>query len=298
MTRIALLAAGLASLAGPALAYTAAGDRLFPATVLLPQIAPSDDAYFTAGTEPQRSATLHGSSDRETDFTGVYNKTITERLSVGIEDGWSRLDRAGAGASNSSGWQNLETNLKYLAVLDDTHELLLSVGIDREWGGTGARGVGASRTGATTPALFLGKGMGDLGADYLKPIAVAATLGYQRADNNPRPDQLVGGVALEYSLPYLEAKVAALKLPDLVRALTPMVELQFSTPTTASHGVTTAVTVAPGVNYAGEGWELGLEALLPATRAAGSGVGVIAQFHLSLDYLFPESIGRPLFARH
>ena len=67
---------------------------------------------------------------------------------------------------------------------------------------------------------------------------------------------------------------------------------------TTSTGALFAVTVAPGVNYAGEGWELGLEALLPATRAAGSGVGVIAQFHLSLDYLFPESIGRPLFARH
>ncbi len=35
---------------------------------------------------------------------------------------------------------------------------------------------------------------------------------------------------------------------------------------------------------------------VPANRAAGTGAGVLAQFSLSLDYFFPDSIGKPLFS--
>ena len=55
--------------------------------------------------------------------------------------------------------------------------------------------------------------------------------------------------------------------------------------------------VAPGVSYSqGSGWEVGIEALIPATRTTGRGVGVIAQLVLQLDYLLPDSVlGRPIF---
>jgi len=92
--------------------------------------------------------------------------------------------------------------------------------------------------------------------------------------------------------------VTNLDLPDFLRRVSPMLEIQFSTPGGPARGSTTAGTIAPGFNYAGEGWEAGIEALIPTTKAAGSGIGVIAQIHLSLDYLFPETIGRPLFSRH
>jgi hypothetical protein len=39
-----------------------------------------------------------------------------------------------------------------------------------------------------------------------------------------------------------------------------------------------------------------IEALVPATRAIGNGAGIRAQFYLVLDYLFPTTIGRPLFS--
>ncbi len=54
--------------------------------------------------------------------------------------------------------------------------------------------------------------------------------------------------------------------------------------------------IAPGLSYAGAGWEFAIEGLVPASRATGRGVGAIAQFHLSLDFVAPETIGRPLFA--
>jgi hypothetical protein len=35
---------------------------------------------------------------------------------------------------------------------------------------------------------------------------------------------------------------------------------------------------------------------VPAGRSAATGLGVAAQFNLSLDYFFPDTIGKPLFS--
>ncbi len=295
MRKIAAAAALVAVSAAPALAYTAAGDRVFPATILLPQNAPSDDFYLTPSTQPFYSGSVPGANDRLTNFSFTYDKTLTERLSVGFTDGWNQFSQAGAGTAY--GFQNLQTAVQYLAVLNPEHEFLLSVGANREWG-DGAHGIGASSSGATTPALYVGKGFGDVPVPALQPFAITGSVGYQLADENTRPDLLVTGIALEYSIPYLDAKVADLGLPDFVRALTPMVEFLYTTPVSNPRGATTSGTIAPGISYAGEGWELGAELLVPATRSAGSGVGFTAQLHLALDYLFPDTIGRPIFARY
>ena len=286
----------VAALPVAAEAYTAAGDRIFPATVVLPQVAPSDDAYLTTSTEPQYSATVPGGTDRQTNESVTFDKTLTERLSVGLTDGWNQFEQAGAGTEY--GFQNLETMIQYQAVLDPAHEFLVSVGADREWGGTGAAGVGASSSGAFTPAVYFGKGMGDIAVPWLRPFAVTGNFAYSLADTGRRADRIVTGAAIEYSIPYLESKVAAADLPDFVRALTPMVEILFATPAGSSHGATEQGTIAPGFNYAGEGWELGVEMLIPTTHSTGNGLGVTAQLHVALDYLFPETLGRPLFSRH
>jgi hypothetical protein len=58
----------------------------------------------------------------------------------------------------------------------------------------------------------------------------------------------------------------------------------------------TTGTVNPGVIYVADKFQLGFEAIIPVNRASGDGVGVIGQLHLYLDDIFPNSIGRPLFA--
>jgi hypothetical protein len=55
------------------------------------------------------------------------------------------------------------------------------------------------------------------------------------------------------------------------------------------------ITVAPGVIYLGDTFQVGLEALIPANRAAAARVGLIFQVHFFFDDLFPNSLGRPLF---
>lgn len=271
----------------PAGAYTAAGDRSFPATILLPQSAPADELYLTPQSQPVPGG-------QATNLSLTFDKTLTERLGIQFEDGYNWIERNRA--STLTGWQNLETTVKYLAVRDPPHETLVSLGFDREWGGTGAVRIGASPKGATTPTVYFAKGLGDLDIGYLRPLAITGSVGYQFADAPPRPDNLVTGVAVEYSIPYLQSKVEAFALPEPLRGMVPLVETFVVTPTRNRGGNRTAAVIGPGVSYSGGAWEIAIEALVPASRAAGTGVGITAQLHLSLDYLFPDSLGRPLFS--
>lgn len=292
---VAIVAAaffGFGIAARQAHAYSAAGDRVFPATLMLPQIAPGDEFYVWGSTLPQ-SGGPPGAPTRSSNFHATYMKTLTERLGIVIEENWTRLDKAAR--RPWLGWQNLDTEIKYLAVNDQMHEFLLTLGLDREFGGTGARRVGAFSAGATTPRVYFGKGLGDLDIGYLRPLAIAGIAGYQFADSRPRPNLVTAGFVVEYSIPYLQSKVESLGLPDPLRGMTPMTEFWLTVPGGQSLGARTTALFAPGISYAGEGWELAIEALIPASRATGRGVGVIAQFHLSLDYLAAETIGRPLF---
>jgi hypothetical protein len=292
--QVALATLCIAGFAAAAQAYTAAGDRTFPATILLPQIAPSDEVYLRGTTQLVPGNAASAPDNRQSNFTGVFDKTITERFGVTLEGGYNWISQPHA--STLTGWQNLEITPQYLVVVDRPREFLLSMGVDQEIGGSGTRRTGADRHGATTPTLYFGKGLGDLDIGYLRPLAITGNVGYQFANGSPRPDLLVAGLVVEYSLPYLESKVKALALPDAVHNLTPMIEFSLTTPTRGNSGATTTALFAPGVNYSGEGWDIGLEALVPVKRASGSGVGVTAQLHFSLDFLFPSSIGRPLFA--
>ena len=297
MVRVAGAILGLAVVLGchdAALAYTASGDRNFPATLVLPQLAPGDQTYLNYSMLPQSSHGA-GTATRSTNFSAVYGKSITDNFGIFLEETYTGIGIEGGGTQ--WGWQNLDGSLRYLAVNNLDHEFILSLGLDRETGGTGAARVGASPSGATTPQLYLAKGLGDLDIGYLRPLAITTYSGMTIADKAPRPDVLNTGFTVEYSLPYLESKVESLDLPDVVRKLTPMTEILITSPVGRSYGSRTTVLIAPGVSYAGEGWEFAVEALVPATSATGSGVGVTAQLHLALDFLFADTpLGRPIFA--
>jgi hypothetical protein len=299
----ALLIAGLALLPAPAHAFVAAGDRIFPGTLILPQIAPTDEAYIQGATPFGGTTPVPSTVSRRTDAIWFFGKTLTERLGIRFRDVYTRLDPV-RGSSNY-GWQTLTANGQYEALLDPPHEFLFSVGVDRQFGSTGAGRVqrrGFSGIGATTPTIYFGKGLGDLDIGYLRPLAIAGTFGYLIADKSPRPDVATAGFAIEYSIPYLQSKVRAFELPDLIRGLTPITEFFLTTPAGQAHfqpgigAVSNTALIAPGLIYAGEGWQFGIEAMIPMTRATGRGVGVTAQFHVWLDYFFADSIGRPVFS--
>jgi hypothetical protein len=275
-----------------AFAYDATGDRQFVSTLVLPQLMPGDQAYFNYSTLPL-SSSGPGTPSRSSNWTATQLKTITPDFGIELEETYTRIDQIGTGTL--SGWQNLDGELKYTALNDPVHEFVTTLGLDRETGGTGAVRVGASPSGATTPRVYFGKGFGDWDIGYLRPLAITGLAGVQIADTAPRPDLVTTGFVVEYSIPYLESKVQSFDLPDFMRHMTPITEVALTSPIGRSYGARPTQLIAPGVSYAGEGWEVAVEAQVPGSRATGTGVGVTAQLTFALDFLLPSTIGKTLF---
>jgi hypothetical protein len=233
---------------------------------------------------------------RNTSFEGTYSKLITEKLGIQLGDGLVHQNRLHA--SSVTGAQNFSALLQYETVLDPPHEFLLSVQVGHEFGGTGDQTVGGTTLGATTPGVTFGKGLGDLPIGYWRPLAITGFAGYEIGEG-ARTNVFQAGFSVQYSIPYLVSKVANVDMLPFFRGMTPITEVQFTTPVghVSDQGANTTLVVAPGVIYSrGRGWELGIEAMIPTTRATGTGIGVIAQLLIQLDYLLPDSVvGRPIF---
>ena len=54
------------------------------------------------------------------------------------------------------------------------------------------------------------------------------------------------------------------------------------------------LTVAPGIAYSGNWYQLTAEVLIPANRNSGGNLGVVAEFHMYLDDILPRSLGAPV----
>jgi hypothetical protein len=307
---LALLAATLASVTatGPAFCHGFAGKRFFPATLTTDDPFVADELSLPTVSSINTPAGEDGPATRETDFSLDVSKRITENLGIGL--GATYKDLRPEGSNTQRGFDNVAAGIKYKFYQDDEHETILSVGADWDIGSTGSKRVGAERFSTVTPALFFGKGFGDLpeSAMYLRPFALTGSLGIgipSRSsdtsfsadgdiDVERHPHTLEWGFAIEYSLPYLQAFVKDVGLREPFNQLIPVVEVTLSTPLDRGRGATTG-TVNPGILWAGRYVQLGFEALIPVNHQTGSKVGWIAQLHFFLDDIFPASLGKPLF---
>jgi hypothetical protein len=294
-----------------ALAHGYAGKRFFPATI-------TNDDPFVADELSLPTASWFKNGERpaegQTDVSAEFSKRILDNLGISFEETWTHLDRRNE--QNKSGFQNLETTLKYQFFTDAEHEAIVSAGLGVEWGDTGARKVGAESFSVLTPTVFFGKGAGDLPDDvaWLRPFAITGLVGYAvptderhttrsideatgefEREVEKHAQSVVYGFSLEYSLPYLQANVRDLGWPSFVNRLIPLVEFSFETPVQHAQGEDTTAFVNPGVLWAGQSFQAGVEAVVPLNRDTGTGVGVIGQLHFYLDDLFPTTIGKPIF---
>lgn len=316
--RWAALAGSLAVVSvTPAAAHEIVGNRLFPGTLAIDDPGVADELAL-----PTISHTKTGDdiSVKQLDVSAEFSKRITEDFAVAFAPTWTRLYvPGGSNLTGASGFQNLETAFKYRALKNEEHEFVMSAGLAIEWGGSGAQDLGTERFTVYTPTLYFGKGFGDLppALNWARPFAITGVVGYaipgvsstttasidpdsgeQIIDTEFHPRVLKWGASLQYSLPYLKSAVVDLELPDFVNHLIPIVEASLQTPVsnTFTSGTVTTGTINPGVLWVGQTMQIGLEAVIPVNRASGTGVGVIGQLHFYLDDIFPNSIGRPIFA--
>jgi hypothetical protein len=79
--------------------------------------------------------------------------------------------------------------------------------------------------------------------------------------------------------------------------LVPITEFSFKTETSNfDENERTTGTINPGLLYIAEKYQFGVEAIIPINRASGDGIGVIGNLHFFLEDIFPNSVGKPLFA--
>ncbi|HEY1544297.1 MAG TPA: hypothetical protein VGG01_18000 [Xanthobacteraceae bacterium] len=289
-------------------AHCFVGPRFFPATLAIDDPCVADELSIPT---VSWSRTSDQPSAQELDISGEFSKRITETIGVSISPTWTRI--VPPGGPNQSGFQNVETTLKYQFLTLPEHEFVMSAALVAEWGATGAQGVGADTFTTYTPTLYIGQGFGGLpdSIGWARPFGLTAQLGYAipsssssvtvdpdtgDIDTELHPRFFTYGFSLQYSMPYLKSNVVDLQLPDFVNRLVPIVEAQFQTPVSNNFntGIGTTGTINPGVIWVGDYFQVGLEAMIPINRASGSGIGVIGQLHLYLDDIFPRSIGQPL----
>ncbi len=275
-------------------AHVVCGDRVFPATLAMDDPGVGDELSLPTILYTPIPAGGGNPSGKSVDYGYEWDKTITKDFGFAINGDY--YTQYGAG-QNLSGWDNVTITLKDELPCFAASEFVASVGVIREFAGTGSsRLVNAGvidAVSSTAPTLYAGKGFGDLPIGYLRPLAVTVELGYQVSDwPRASPNQWAYAFSVQYSMPYLQQHVKALDIPDFFTHLLPLVEVSMTTPQIGP----TIGTISPGVLYEADVWQAGIEAMIPANGATrkSQGTGFLVQFHLFLDDIFPNSLGKPL----
>jgi hypothetical protein len=276
----------LAALPCLAQAHGVVGQRFFPATIATEDPFVADELSLPTVTRVRTNESDEEPRGRRTTIEAEFSKRITDK--VGLSIGLAHQRFSAAGEPSVSGYENTELGLKYQLYRDEQSETLLSAGLAWEIGGSGSRSV-AERASTYTPTVFFGKGFGDVSAPYLRPLAATGSVGIAMPTH-----VLQLGLALHYSIPYLQSAVKDVGFGAPFDKMIPIVEVALEKPlrNTGERGWTG--TVNPGVLWAGKKMQVGIEAVVPVNRRSGRSVGAQAQLHFFLDDLFPSSLGRPL----
>jgi len=306
---LAALVAGTMPLAQHAHAHGFAGDHMFISTLLIDDPNVADEASLPTF-QFLPSPADGGGTSYNYNLGFEFDKRITENFGFAINSGYTWLTQPGAKTAN--GWNNLAVTLKYKPYVNAEHEFMLSVGVERDFARTGANGTNGAMldnddTDSTTPTIYFGKGFGDIPVGWIRPLALTGEIGYQIADkklkidpvalapvNNGLSSAWTGGLSLQYSIRYLSSQVKDYGLPPFVNKLTPVVELSWSSAASQPTQNTTQYLWGIGMNYTDTSYAVGMEVLVPGNRNSGSHLGVIAQFHLYFDDMFPHSLGKPI----
>ena len=296
------LAAGVACVttctATIAIAHGFAGARFFPATVA------TEDPFAADELALPTVAWFKEDEVRTAAYSLEYSKRITRNLALSFGGTYLRLDPPGE--PKAYGFENLEIGAKYQLAVNPMHETIFSIGVEAELGGTGTGHIGAEGFSVITPTLFFGKGFGDLfdSMSFMRAFAITGSIGValpteartadEFGDFEEHPNTLQLGLALEYSLPYLQSQVRNIGLGSPFDRLVLVTELSLQTPIDRGGGKTTG-TINPGLFWAGQSVQLSAQAIIPWNRASGRTVGFLAELHFYLDDIFPTSLGRPIF---
>jgi hypothetical protein len=264
-------------LPSPARAHVICGNRVFPATLTMDDPGVGDELSLPT------IELIPGPTGQTIPYGFEWDKTITRDLGFAINGDYLSQRSATQGIN---GWDNTSVTLKDELPCKARDEFAWSIGVVREIPGTGASQLRTSGSidtvGSTAPTFYFGKGLGGLHIDALRPLAITGELSRQISDSPAAsPSEWDYAASIQYSMPYMQQHVKALNIGRFFTRLTPLVEISMSSP---DLGPTTG-TIAPGIIYSAQTWQIGVEAIVPANNATrqSQSTGVLVQFHMFLD---------------
>jgi hypothetical protein len=279
-------------------AHAVVGARVFVNTVQIddPSVGDEANAPLYSLTSPDGKSTV-------TDLNFEYDKTITENLGIGVGNDFENITNdPDFNNKTKSGLSDTYVQLKYKWLVIPAHEFISSVAIQEAFGRAGTNGIDSGYD-TTTVSGYFGKGLGDIPFDPIRPFGITGELDYNIADTGPSTgygsiNSWSGGLTLQYSIPYLKSQIKDYGLPPILANLTPVVELGWTSAAGATafrpSGEPTTFLLSTGAVYTSEFYSFSTELLMPLNGASQHGLGVIGQFHLYFDDMFPNTLGKPL----
>jgi len=293
----AIVAASAAAIPHHASAHAVAGARIFVNTDLIDDPGVSDEANL-----PLISLSSPDGKSWVTDANVEWDKTITPSLGFGVGTDWNFIARDMLdGGKTHAGFGDAYVQLKYRWIVLPEHEFISSVQVSQAFGRAGTAGFDSGYN-TTTLSGYFGKGLGDIPWAPIRPFAITGELDYNIPDTGPMGGGFTtswsGGLTLQYSIPYLQSQVKNVGITGFVANLTPLVELAWSSAAGSSalpgFNTPTSFLLGTGAVWTGRYYAVSAEMLWPLNGAAGHGLGVIGQFHLYFDDLFPNTLGKPI----
>ena len=279
------------------------GDRFFPPTISTDDPFATDE-YSIGVSTFNNPVAPDGSTPktREIDVSSEFDKEIFPKFALGVTGTYTNLQPQAHQGPTQDGFDNVSFSAKYQLFEDPAHEFIFSLGGEIDVGNTGSSKLGVDYFSTYTPEMYFGKGFGDLpdAVKYLTPFALTGTLGLSipgetsNADGSLNPDDVEWGLALEYSIPYLQQHVEDVGIPHPFADLIPVVECSMTSPIDRYGGTTTG-TIDPGVMWEGKYLQVGAEALIPVNKTTGPNVGAVLQVQIYIDDIFPKIFGHPVF---
>ena len=308
----ALACAGAFLAISPLYAHAVCGSRVYPVTLTLDDPGVADEVTIPQITYTRAAAGDGPGPSHDVNVAFEYDKRITENFGVGFNDDYNINQQNNA--KTQTGWDDFSVTLKWAKCVDPDADLQLGFGVIREFGRPGTSHIGADQYGNTAPTMYIGKGLDEIPVPMLQPLQFTGELSYSIADkeakqfnttdlttglvttreNNGYANSWAGAFSVQYSIPYLQNQIKDFGLPEPFAHLVPIAEFTWSSTAKSSGGDPTSWTLAPGFIYLRTWYQVGVEALVPLSKAAGTNVGALVQFHIFLDDLYPHGIGAPL----
>jgi hypothetical protein len=308
----ALVCAGAILRLSPAFAHAVCGSRVYPVTLTLDDPGVADEITIPQIAYTREAADGGPGPSHDTSVQFEYDKRVTDDFGFAFNDDYNINQQNNA--KTQTGWDDLTVTAKWAKCVDPDSDFQLGFGIIREFGRTGTSHIGSDEYGNTAPTVYVGKGLDGIPAPMLQPLQFTGEFSYAVADkefkqntvtdpgtgvtstqgNNGYANAWIGSFSVQYSIPYLQNTIKDFGLPEPFAHMIPVAEFNWTSSASSTGGSPTSWTVAPGFIYLRSWYQVGLEAVVPLNKTAGTNVGFIVQFHVFLDDLYPHGIGAPL----